>query len=122
MDATRDLNAVSHPQQEHYRQVLIALLQRLLHPSSDPMIQTIPIIDTLHDHYQLLDLGWSAEGQRVFLLIIHIDLIDGKVWIQENRTDVDLAHLLLQAGIEQQDIVLGLHPPTLRCFGEYAIG
>jgi hypothetical protein len=46
----------------------------------------------------------QAIGQ--YLPVMHLDLIDGKIWIQENRTDADIGQFLIEAGVERQDIVL----------------
>jgi hypothetical protein len=48
-------------------------------------------------------------------------LLNGKIWIQENATDIDLAKALLEWGVEASDIVLGMHSASLRRFSEYAI-
>jgi hypothetical protein len=55
------------------------------------------------------------------LPIIHLDLIAGKIWVQENRTDVDIAQELIDAGVAPTDIVLGFHPPELRQLGNFAV-
>ncbi|GAA6624084.1 hypothetical protein NUACC26_099090 [Scytonema sp. NUACC26] len=67
--------------------------------------------DVLHDHYQLLRMGWTNSHKRVFNPILHLDIIEGKVWIQENRTDIDIGEELFSRGVPKSDIVLGLHPP-----------
>jgi XisI protein len=107
--------------QVRYSHVLANLLTQLIHPTDAMEVQTIPIFDRTHHHYQLLDLGWDSEQQRIFLPILHLDIIAGKIWVQENRTDVDIASLLVQEGVKPEDIVLGLHPPTLRALGEFAV-
>jgi XisI protein len=114
--------AETSSQQAHYSHVLITLLSQMIHPTDDVEVQTIPVFDTIHHHYQLLDLGWNSQQQRVFLPILHLDIIAGKVWVQENRTDVDIADLLTREGIKPEDIILGLHPPNLRAFGAYSVG
>jgi hypothetical protein len=94
-----------------YRSAIAQSLTRHIHSSPHESIQTYPIFDPVHDHYQLLDMGWDERGKRVFLPIIHLDLIEGKVWVQENHTDVDIAQELIEAGVEPSDIVLGFYAP-----------
>jgi XisI protein len=115
MDATYQPNPTLDlgTKKKAYREIVMTVLSQFLY-SSDSAIETVPVFDTVHDRYQLLDLGWHGEDERVFLPIVHLDLIEGKVWIQENRTDVDIARSLMQAGVERQDIVLGLHPASFR--------
>ena len=55
-------------------------------------------------------VGWNGL-KRVYHSIMHFDIKDGKICIQQNMTDVDLAQELLDLGIEKGDIVLGLQPP-----------
>lgn len=83
-------------------------------PEINSQIQTVAVFDTNRDHYQLLRIGWTNSQQRIFNPILHIDIIEGKVWIQENRTDIDIGKELSDRGIPKCNIVLGLHPPHLR--------
>jgi XisI protein len=84
-------------------------------------ITSIPIFDRENDRYQLLDMGWDATGRRVFQPSVHVDLIQGKVWIQENMTDLDIAQVFVEAGIEPSSIVLGFYSRSQRQLGDYAI-
>ena len=52
---------------------------------------------------------------------IHIDIKDGKIWIQRNMTEADLAQELVEMGVAQEDIVLGLHPPYKRPLTGYGV-
>jgi hypothetical protein len=45
---------------------------------------------------------------------MHLDLREGKVWIQRNQTEVDIEAELMRSGIPQVDVVRGLIPPELR--------
>ncbi len=78
------------------------------------------VIDTEHDHYQLLDVGWDGLN-RVYHCYIHLDIKDGKVWIQRNMTENDLAAELVAMGVAMEDIVLGLHPPYKRPYTGYGV-
>ncbi|TVQ56610.1 MAG: XisI protein [Spirulina sp. DLM2.Bin59] len=84
-------------------------------------IEVEPIFDPERDHYQVLHLGWQGK-QWVHSTMIHIDLRDGKVWLQWNATERDLAAELVQAGIQAEDIVLGFHSPFMRQFSGYGVG
>jgi XisI protein len=78
------------------------------------------VFDTEHDHYQLLDIGWE-ELKRVYNCFIHIDIKDGKIWIQRNMTEADIAQELIEMGVPKEDIILGLHPPYKRPYTGYGI-
>lgn len=88
--------------------------------SSDSQVECQLIFDTEHDHYQLLDLGWDGL-KRVYNCFIHLDIKDGKVWIQRNMTEADLAAELVSMGIPKEDIILGLHPSYKRPYTGYGV-
>ena len=44
--------------------------------------------------YQLLDVGWE-NLKRIYNCFIHLDIKDGKIWIQRNMTEADLAQELM---------------------------
>lgn len=76
-------------------------------------IEVQTIFDTARDHYQLVNLGWDAH-QRIYNCVMHLDIKDGKIWIQRNQTDHPITQDLLAMGVTKEDIVLGLQPPYLR--------
>lgn len=84
-------------------------------------IRTEAVVDREHDHYEVMQVGWDA-GRRVHGSIIHIDIRDGKVWIEHNGTDARLGEELVAAGILRSDIVLGFQPPDLRPLTSYGVG
>jgi XisI protein len=47
------------------------------------------VFDRDRDHYLLLSVGWDKS--RVHGCVIHIDLIDGKCWIQRDGTETGVA-------------------------------
>jgi len=79
------------------------------------------IFDAEGDHYQLVRMGWEDKN-RIYGCIIHFDIIDGKIWLQHNSTDIDVAKWLVKMGVENTDIVLGFHLPYIRQYTEYAVG
>jgi XisI protein len=107
---------------EQYRQIIEDVLMRQVGlPTIGGEIQTVPVFDREGDRYQLLDIGWDHLGRRVFQPIVHVDLVDGKVWIQENMTDLDIVKVFMQAGIKSSQIVLGFYSRSQRELGDYAI-
>ena len=53
--------------------------------------------------------------------MIHIEIVDGKVWIQVDGTEDGIAETLMLAGIPQNEIVLGFHEPEIRPHTGFAI-
>ncbi|QJD80540.1 XisI protein [Spirosoma rhododendri] len=91
-----------------YRAILKELLEEYasLRKSATPDIKTQLVTDTVHDHYQLLAIGWH-NNRFVYNVMLHFDLIDKQVWIQQNNTDALIADELVQRGVDPDDIVLG---------------
>lgn len=106
---------------EKYRQYIQTILNK--HGQFKPNYEEIDnelIFDTVHDHYQLIYVGWNGL-KRVYHSIIHFDIKDGKIWIQQNMTDADLAQELENMGVPKEDIVLGLQPPYKRPYTGYGV-
>ena len=78
-----------------------------------PDVTNKVIADTQNHQYQLIRMGWYKD-RHVHYTVFHFDILDGKVWIQENRTDVKINEDLVEAGVSPQDIVSGLQHPTLK--------
>src|SRR5262249_40932096 len=68
-----------------------------------------------------MQVGWNGD-RRVHGSIIHIDIRDGKVWIEYNGTDAHLGEELVAVGIPQHDIVLGFQPKELRSLAGFGVG
>jgi hypothetical protein len=82
-------------------------------------VQCRPIFDRLHDSYALITLGWNNR-RRTHYCLVHIEIISGKVWIQEDGIEHGIATDLERAGIPKSDIALGFQPPDIRPLTEYA--
>jgi hypothetical protein len=50
----------------------------------------------------------------VYSVPLHLSLENGKIWIQQNNTDREIASELMDLGVPASDIVLGFHPPAAR--------
>ena len=84
-------------------------------------VERAQIFDTERDRYQLLTIGWN-EQKRVYGTMMHLDIKNGKIWIQENTTEFDLANELVEMGVLKQDIVIGFNTPKMRELTDFAIG
>lgn len=104
-----------------YRQYIQELLTKYAnYSSSNSPVETQLIFDQERDHYQLAYIGWE-KNRRVYGVAIHIDIKDGKVWLQHNGTEAELGEELAEMGIPKHDIVVGFHAPYKRQFTDYAI-
>ena len=79
------------------------------------------IEDPRWDHFELLSVGWEHH-RRIHHIVFHLDIIDGKVWVQHDATNRPIAEALAEAGIPKEDIVLGFTPPEVRPYTGYAVG
>ena len=105
----------------NYRKLVKQLLTEYAEiPVFDSAIQNEIIFDLENDRYMLINIGWFNE-QRIHHCVIHIDIIDGQVWIQANNTDRLIAEELVSAGVPAESIVLGLQPPDVRPYTAYGV-
>ena len=106
---------------EKYREIVRKTIEEYAsHKSSIGDIRSEAVIDTEHDHYEVMNVGWSG-WRRVHGSVIHVDIIEGKVWIQQDGTDRPVAEVFLEAGIPREDIVLGFQPAHLRQHTDFAV-
>jgi hypothetical protein len=78
------------------------------------------IIDEKNKHYQLIAIGWENDN-RIFYIIFQSDIIDDKIWIQEDNTEDGLAALIGEKGVSKKEIVLAYFPEYHRKYTEYAV-
>jgi XisI protein len=85
-------------------------------PSADERIA----FDDEHNQYLWFRFGWE-EKQRIQHIIMYLCIKNGKIWVEEDATDLCVVDDLLAAGIPQTDIVLGFHHPRKRDLTEFAM-
>jgi len=69
----------------------------------------------------LISTGWHKE-YRMYGCLIHMDIKNGKIWIEYDGTEYGIAKELLELGGLKQDIVLAFQHPSLRRHTEFALG
>lgn len=107
-----------------YSQILTTYLQALAEERNTALGGTADchvIADTVNHHYQLTRMGW--EGRKYyFVVLLHFYIKpDGKIWLQQNNTEILVGKELEQRGVERMDIVVGFRPEYLREATGYAI-
>ena len=80
------------------------------------------IFDTVRHHYQINQAGWRDGRHREYGVIVHVDIIDGKFWIQWDGTEPGIADKLVEQGVPKSEIVLAFQMPFKRQFTEFAVG
>jgi len=106
---------------ETYRKYIQELLTEHSKLVWDDRIKAETIFDTERDRYQLVYVGWQGS-KRIYGVVLHLDIINGKIWIQQDGTEVGIANKLVDLGVPKQDIVLGLDPPVMRQYTDFAVG
>lgn len=105
---------------EKYRQIIQQLiLEKAQRKSYPEEIEKQAVLDTERDHYLLLHTGWR-DNRRTHGCSLHIDIKDGKIWIQHDGTEAGIATQLLELGVPKENIVLAFHSPYMREFTEFA--
>jgi hypothetical protein len=106
---------------DRYREIIHAVIKEYARcKPSHGEIETEAIVDPTLDHYEVMHIGWDGE-RRVHGTVIHIDIVDSKVWIQYDGTNRPVADELMAAGIPRDDIVLGFHPKDVRKYTDFAV-
>jgi hypothetical protein len=106
---------------ETYRQLIqdiIIAYTQIPYAHGDIKFETV--FDREQDRYLLMILG-REDNRRVHGCLIHVDIINGKFWIQRDGTEKGVANELVQAGIPKDKIVLGFRSAQLREQGEFAV-
>lgn len=86
--------------------------------ADENMVETV--FDRERDSYLLINIAWE-KYERTYYTVAHLDIINGKIWIQKDATEEGIATDLENSGVTKDKIVLAFHSPTLRKYGEYAL-
>lgn len=105
---------------EQYRTIIEQVLTQRVNDLKDfPDLRDKTVFDRRTDSYLLLRQGWD-KSRRVHAIIVHLEILNGKIWVQEDWTEHGVAADLEEAGVPKSDIVLGFQPPQVRPYTEYA--
>jgi hypothetical protein len=83
-------------------------------------IQIEVIFDEAQDHYELMYSGWNGP-YRIHGSVLHLDIRDGKIWIQHDGTEAGIAEELVEGGVPRERIVLAFKPPEIRPHTGFAV-
>ena len=92
-----------------YRQIVCQFLEDFAAEDSEAKL----IFDEDRDRFLVMHVNWRND-YRIYGCAVHLDLIDGKVWIQNNSTEIYVNRELEKRGISEEDIVLGFRSPSVR--------
>jgi hypothetical protein len=103
-----------------YRKIIRDLIEdfaKFKPARGDVQIETI--FDEANDHYELMYAGWNGP-YRIHGSVLHVDIRNGKVWIQHDGTEEGITDKLVTAGIPPDRIVLAFKSPDIRPHTGYA--
>jgi hypothetical protein len=95
------------------------LAKRAAEPYAHGNIRSKVVFDRTHDSYLVMDVGWNGY-ERVHDALIHVEVLDGKLWIQFDGTEDGIASELVEAGVPRDRIVLGFKPADVRPYTDFA--
>ena len=108
---------------EKYQNIILNLIQMFATEITDSESEHEEIItDLVHHHYFLQWLGFDTKDRFINKPILHFHIkSDGKIWVLANLTDSDIAEMLINSGVDKNDIVVGFFPQKLRVHTGYAV-
>ena len=83
-------------------------------------LNLLVISDKENNHFQRLMQGWR-DKDYTFQSLIHLDIINEKIWIQWNNTACEIEIELLKKGVAANEIVLGVKSPEFRTYTDFAV-
>ena len=89
-------------------------------PYSQGNIKSNLIISKDENNYLVMTSGWQNK-KRVHGCIIHLEIIEDKIWIHRDGTEDGIANELVNAGVSKDKIVLGFHPANIRPYTDFAV-
>lgn len=98
-----------------YAKAILQFLNDYAHviPYGFKNVRNQVVADRKNRHYQLVRFGWQ-DNKHIHYTVFHFNIIDGKVWIQQNRTDLPIDEELEYMGIPKKDVVFAYfsRPPA----------
>lgn len=106
---------------ERYQDALMTVLREWeQRPGASSTLRFEAVFDRERGRYLVVVVGWNGQ-HHVHSTLVHVDVIDGKLWIQHDQTERGVAPDLVAAGVPRDHIVLGFKSPARRAITEYAV-
>ena len=106
---------------DHYRHIVETVLSDYANfLGNDDQVQIELVFDRERDRYLLVETGWQ-ESSRIYGTLLHIDITNGKLWIQQDGTEDGIANELVEQGVPKDHIVLSFKSEERRRLTEFAV-
>ena len=107
---------------ENYRQIIERLLEPFTHRRySNVDIINEAVFDRARDRYLIMQVGWGKQSGRIHGCLIHLDIIDGKIWIQRDGTEDGIGYDLEAAGVAKPHIIPAFYSEETRVHMGYGV-
>ena len=107
---------------ECYREIIRNILTPLLSREYSNMeAVNEAVFDEKNDRYLVMTVGWQRGVRRIHGCLVHLDIINEKIWIQRDGTEDGIGYELEAAGVPKEDIVPAFHPENVRPYTGYAV-
>jgi hypothetical protein len=105
-----------------YNTAILALLSDYAaNQVANPGLEKQLIADEKNHRYQVIVCGWENDQKFVNSTLLHLEIKNGKIWIQQNWTEMHIAKELIALGVPSDHIVLGFLPEYMREDSPYAV-
>ncbi|OLT58540.1 XisI protein [Moorena bouillonii] len=94
---------------DQYRQITCEFLESFASYDLNAKL----IFDRERDRYLVFHNEWRNE-YRIYGCAMHLELIEGQIWIQHNSTEIYIDRELIERGVSPKDIILGFRSPSVR--------
>ena len=101
------------------QEILESVLREYAQFYASEKTRTLAIFDRTHGQFLLMDEGWDGF-KHIHRVWLHVEMRDGKFWIQKDGTEDGIAVDLVNAGIPKDRIVLAFQHPARRQYSDFA--
>lgn len=88
--------------------------------SNAPELSRHLVMNDDRTEFILLDVGWF-NMRYISDIIFHIGIVNNKVWVHNDYTDIGIADYFVKGGIPKSDIVLAFLPKYAQELSEFAV-
>ncbi|MCE7989802.1 MAG: XisI protein [Caldilinea sp. CFX5] len=107
---------------KQYRQVIESVLKEYasLFNQQPVGVDVVAVCDENTDTYAIVNVGWDGK-ERMNATTVLMRIVNGKIWVEEDRTMYGFVDELLAKGIKADEIVLAFQPPKMRQYTQFAV-
>lgn len=104
-----------------YQDAVVQFMEDYAADSAGKPVEKQVVADRNRNRFLVVAFGWPDEDELECFTIFHFEIKNGKVWIQQNWTEIPVADELIERGVRREDIVLGFVPDYARADTGFAV-